>query len=158
MSWRSDLSVTARSRTSVRAGTFFGKALYVAVPNRMWAERIDALLKRYRVKTSVALDGDPVRGDPRTLERAGLIVPYARLALATDSDDAVAWRLWCGLGHRWVRAEEWARLEADFCLEPPFSVRKVHCSASVVHDGGVHPGPWLLTLKIKSYCGDCSRI
>lgn len=86
--------------------------VYVAVPNRMWAERIDALLKRYRVKTSVALDGDPVRGDPRTLERAGLIVPYARLALAADSDDAVAWRLWCGLGHRRVRAEEWARLES----------------------------------------------
>lgn len=84
--------------------------VYVAVPNRIWAERIEALLERYRVKTSVALDGDPVRGDPRNLERAGLIVPYARLALAADPDDAVAWRLWCGLGHRCVRAQEWARL------------------------------------------------
>ena len=42
-----------------------------------------------------------------SLERAGSLAAYAALALAVDPADAVAWRLWLGLGDAGVRSAAW---------------------------------------------------
>ena len=83
----------------------------VAAPNRAWAAGMAKVLAKLHVPSVVSFEGDSVTGDPRRLEAAGTLAAYARLALAVDERDAVAWRLWLGLGDAHLRAAAWGAFE-----------------------------------------------
>ena len=84
--------------------------VFVAVPNRTIANAVRKGLEEHEVKTTLAIAGDPFQGDPRSLERSALLQAFVRAHLLADPSDALAWRMWCGLGSNDLQVPAWRTL------------------------------------------------
>lgn len=85
--------------------------VYIAVPNRTWGLSLRRSLARHRMEATVALDDEPVRGNPVRSGAALLYLAYAKAALLADADDVMAWRIWCGAGKADLGVSAWRSLE-----------------------------------------------
>lgn len=85
--------------------------VYVVVPNRAWDRMIRRELDKYGIQSTTVLDGQPLSGDPRSYEKASMLVAYTKLNLVADPDDLVAWRSWCGFDDHLCYSGAWSRLQ-----------------------------------------------
>ncbi len=79
--------------------------IYLMVFDKTTAEVLQDELNHYRIEGTVALDDDPLSGDPR--KPTATMEAWARLALAADKDDLLTWRVWCALGRRGLSTKPW---------------------------------------------------
>ncbi len=85
-------------------------AIYLAVPNDFWGDRLARLLEAASIRATrigcVGPLGRRVRagGDDAVLE------PYARLSLAANPGSPAAWRLWCAVDAPDAPADVWVQL------------------------------------------------
>lgn len=79
--------------------------IYLVAFDEATAEALQNALYHHRLESTVALDDDPLAGDPRTPTAA--MEAWARLALAADEDDLLSWRVWCALGKRSLSTKPW---------------------------------------------------
>lgn len=97
---------TLREREDLEPGS-----VYIMAPTRAWAQAMAHALDENGVKATMAFDGNPLVGNPRSIEHAGSVMAYAKLALAARPQDVTAWRTWCGLGSQTFRRQAWDNLE-----------------------------------------------
>lgn len=88
------------------------RRMFIAVPNRTWGRAISKLLRANGIKTTEAVGATALSGDPRVWEKCAALRAYTLLRLATQPQDATAWRSWCGFGDYLTRSNHWNRLEA----------------------------------------------
>ncbi len=79
----------------------------VAVPTKRWGVLARKALEARGVPVSDAGLGLGLGGDPRAEGRHDAISAYARLLLAADGKDMVAWRIWGGLDHALTNSDVW---------------------------------------------------
>ena len=105
-------------RSMVDEGTALPGEIYVAVPNRTWGIAMRRALTRRWLDATMALDDEPVRGNPAKPAAAGAYLAYAKAALLADAHDVMAWRIWWGAGQPdlgtglWRAFEEWSKSES----------------------------------------------
>lgn len=116
-------SIAKFVRSVVDEGAALPGEIYVAVPNRTWGIAMRRALTRRWLDVSMALDDEPVRGNPAKPASAAPYLAYAKAALLADAHDAMAWRIWCGAGQAdlgaasWRMLEKWARSESTSLAE-----------------------------------------
>ncbi len=71
---------------------------YLAVPNSAWAKSLSHSLAARGVRSVRKPNAHVLNGDTRDLSRCKTARLFTLLALAADSQDALAWRSWCGFG------------------------------------------------------------
>lgn len=85
--------------------SFVPQDFYLAVADEATAQAVQDALYHHRLESTVALETDPLSGDPRTPTAA--MEAVTRLTLAADPDDLLAWRVWCALGQRGLATRPW---------------------------------------------------
>lgn len=88
--------------------------VFIAIPNKVWGRTIVKQLNKRHIKSTAILADQSLSGNPRELDKSRGMRAYTALNLLADSNDAVAWRSWCGFGDyltnsgAWTRLVEWA--------------------------------------------------
>lgn len=88
----------------------------VAVPTKRWGKLAKRALDRAGMKTTDEGLGAVVSEDPRQPGRHDALSAYAKIALAADAGDMVAWRIWGGLDHALANSDIW-RGVYDYAIE-----------------------------------------
>lgn len=91
--------------------TLLGRDIYIAVPNRVWARAVCRTLSEAGIDSTVALDEDPVSAVGRSDDARETLEAFGRLGLFAGGD-AMAWRVWCGVGRKGLAARPWAEFRA----------------------------------------------
>ncbi len=116
LKWRTAKAESEGVGSLVRAllradATLLPQDVYVAVAREDQACAVQESLRHHRLESTVSLSADPLARDPRAETGAGVLAAWARLNLAVRSDEALAWRIWCGLGKRSLATRTWAAFE-----------------------------------------------
>lgn len=88
----------------------------VAVPTRRWGKLAKRALEQAGLKADSEGLGGAIAEDPRAPGRHDALSAYARVCLAADPHDVVAWRIWGGLDHALTNSDVW-RGVYDYALE-----------------------------------------
>lgn len=84
--------------------------ILVAVPNSTWKKYIKAALTEKGIAVTQSRGRTKVKGDPRSLERAGDLKLSAFLKLLLDPTDLTALRSWLGIGDWLLRSDAFLEL------------------------------------------------
>lgn len=85
--------------------------IFIVAPNKTWARTLEKSCARYKLSTSTVLPGQPLTGDPRSLEKSQDLLAFTKLNLLANQSDVVAWRSWCGFDDYLCYASAWCRLK-----------------------------------------------
>lgn len=88
----------------------------VAVPTKRWGKLAKRALEHAGLQTTVEGLGHIVSEDPRVPGRHDALSAYARVSLAADAHDMLAWRMQGGLDHALANSDIW-RGVYDYALD-----------------------------------------
>lgn len=110
------------------------REICVVAPNKVWCAAVVRGLEDGGVACTTVEDARALSGDVRDMTRCEVARAYTLLALVADSEDAVAWRSWCGFGDALLRNTAFAALRA-YCEEHGEGMLDVLRELVVVRDG-----------------------
>ena len=82
----------------------------VIAPHRAWARNVERALRAADIPARAFVTSQPLGGDVRDRERSGAALLYTALRLVADSNDAMAWRAWCGFGDYLAHSNSFIKL------------------------------------------------
>lgn len=107
-----EFELVARTVAEALAAGTSARRIVVAVPNGVWSRNVVAALAAQGVRAEALPDVQPLRGDIRAFARCVPARIATALNLASNPDDAAAWRCWCGFGDYLVNSAALASLRA----------------------------------------------
>ena len=116
--------------------------VFIAVPNALWGRAFAKVLGEAGVKTATMLSYHALAGDPRDEAKCANLALFTALNLAARSQDAAAWRNWCGFGDYLTHSNHWCRLE-DYASERGMGVVEVLAELAQAAEGGHGEEPFL---------------
>jgi DNA helicase-2/ATP-dependent DNA helicase PcrA len=118
-------------------------SVLLVVPNRVWGRQFAKRLDTLKLPYEGLYAPNSLRGNPLRIDASAGMRSFTLLTLAAHPNDAVAWRSWCGFGHRQLNSAAWAQL-VDWAQEQNLDISEALCHLAQ-DDASPFEGSSLLT-------------
>ena len=138
--WKAEFGqVAAWAKAKVEAGAA-PEQVVVAAPNLTWARSVSRALKAAGLPVRKMATGQLVSANFRKMEECDEARLVSMLALLTDANDGIAWRVWCGVGDYVACSNVFCELATHDCAEEGKTiVEALESLVAAVSQGSVGP-------------------